>query len=777
MATLPARSRRGSGLVSERPADTTGPRPSVRRPTARQAALAAGLLWVSVSAACYAVDPQHLGGQLYLVTSLVSILAITVGPFARGARPLRVWLPQSMAGMCLLLSLLSEIVTIRLGPITFADLTYFSGYVLFIVWLSLLSRYLGGRDDRLPLLDSVGAASAVVLALWTTTLAPLVGGSRLPDGLVWAVYPTMDVVLLALSAHLATQFDVVPGAVRWLVPTLLGQLTLDTVYALSNILPAPAVRTACLPFYLFCFYGLAVASTHPSIATITPALTRRRKRRTGRAAPLVVLTFSPAILATAIPVSGAPDAVVRTSLVAVLLAVLAARLSRTMTALARAESESHYRATHDELTGLLNRSALLDTLDHLLERNARDGRLTAVFFFDCDDFKHVNDTWGHDAGDTLLRDIATRLPSQLTPTALLSRHGGDEFVVVESADGREHVMDLAERIQAFFDQPLRILPGRRHSVTSSLGIAVADPDEPGEAATTQTLLGKADVAMYEAKQSGRGRCVVYDAVLAWRRRTRNRVADRLGQAVRDDAFTLRLQPIMGGDHYGRLVGWEALARWHDPELGEVSPEVFVPLAEQLGLICRLGELVLRRACAELVQLRRSLGDDLAVSVNVSPSQLLEPDFADVVREALDAAGLPARCLRLEVTESVFIDEGVAVPATLAALRAMGVVICIDDFGTGYASLATLLRLPIDCVKIDKSLVGRLGVHAQAPRQLRAVLDLVHSLGIGQVIAEGVETAEQADALHALGCPMAQGWLYGRPATTESMLVVRAAEAP
>ena len=209
-------------------------------------------------------------------------------------------------------------------------------------------------------------------------------------------------------------------------------------------------------------------------------------------------------------------------------------------------------------------------------------------------------------------------------------------------------------------------------MTSSLGIAVADPRERGETATTQTLLGKADVAMYEAKQSGRGRCVVYDAVLAWRRRTRNRVADRLGQAVRDGAFTLQLQPIMGGDHYERLVGWEALARWHDPELGEVSPDVFVPRAEQLGLINRLGEVVLRRACVELAQLRASLGDDVAVSFNVSTSQLLELDFVNVVRDALDAADLPGRCLRLEVTESMLVHEGPSVRATLSALQAAGV---------------------------------------------------------------------------------------------------------
>ena len=775
MVTLPARPRRAPDRPVDRRADADAHRPptALPRPTARQVTLAVGLLWVSVSAVAYALDPRHLGGQLYMATSLVSILAITIGPLARGARPRRIWLPQSMAGMCLLLSLLSEVITVNLGPITFADLTYFSGYVLFIVWLSLLARYLGRPDDRLPLFDSIGAASAVVVALWTTTLSPLVGGSRLPDGLVWAVYPTMDVVLLALSAHLAMQFDVVPVAIKWLVPTLVGQLTLDTVFSLSNILAAPAVKTATLPFYLFSFYGLAAASTHRSIGAIRPALTRCRARRGGR----VTLTFSPAILATAIPVSGSLDTVVSTSLVAVLLAVLAARLSRTMTALARAESESHHRATHDQLTGLLNRAALIDTLAHMLDRNGRDGRLTAVFFFDCDDFKHVNDTGGHDAGDTLLRDIATRLPATLTPTALLARHGGDEFVVLESADGREHVMELAERIQAFFDEPLRILPGRRHTVTSSLGIAVADPRERGETATTQTLLGKADVAMYEAKQSGRGRCVVYDAVLAWRRRTRNRVADRLGQAVRDGAFTLQLQPIMGGDHYERLVGWEALARWHDPELGEVSPDVFVPRAEQLGLINRLGEVVLRRACVELAQLRASLGDDVAVSFNVSTSQLLELDFVNVVRDALDAADLPGRCLRLEVTESMLVHEGPSVRATLSALQAAGVSVCIDDFGTGYASLATLLRLPIDCVKIDKSLVGRLGVHAQAPRQLRAVLDLVQSLGIEQVIAEGVETVEQADVLLALGCPMAQGWLYGRPATTESLLVVHDLPGP
>ena len=238
---------------------------------------------------------------------------------------------------------------------------------------------------------------------------------------------------------------------------------------------------------------------------------------------------------------------------------------------------------------------------------------------------------------------------------------------------------------------------------------------------------------------------------------RTSVGVRLDHAVRAQVFDLQLQPIMGGARYEAVVGWEVLARWHDPDLGSVPPDVFIPLAEQLGLIAELGQSVLRRACRDLARLRRSRPEqDLSIFVNVSPAQLLQIDFAAMVRDALRSAGLPGRCLKLELTETLLVDKGPTVLGTLHELQDEGVCICLDDFGTGYASLATLLRLPIDCVKLDKSLTARLGADQDAPRQVQAVVDLIHSLGIEKVVAEGVETQEQERLLRNIGVPMAQG---------------------
>lgn len=371
--------------------------------------------------------------------------------------------------------------------------------------------------------------------------------------------------------------------------------------------------------------------------------------------------------------------------------------------------------------------------------------------------------------------MARRLPDVLGPTDQLTRPGGDEFLVLSSATNAVQVWRLARDVQAFFEKPLRILPGRYHAIGASLGVAIAGPEDD---VASEALLGRADIAMYEAKLTGRGSAVLFDADLDRRSRARASIGVRLGGAIAEDAFDLELQPIMGGPGYTNIVGWEALARWHDPDLGPVPPEAFLPLAEQLGLIGDLGELVLRRACRELARLRRRDGNDrLVVAVVVSPVQLLDPRFVDIVREALAAADLPWNALCLEITETTLIGRVEDAFEGLKRLRSAGAHVALVDFGSGYASLATLLRLPMDWVRIDRTLVADVGREAEARCRLGAVVDLVRTLDVIDVIAHGVEDRAQAEALAEIGIPLVQGPLYGsrRVRAATGREVVRGAE--
>lgn len=731
------------------------------------------IFWVSLalitaSVVAYVRTPHGAADVVYDALWLLLIVAITIGPIARGARPRRIWFIETMAGVCLLLSALGQFFDQRIGPVLLRDVTYILGFILLVAWVVKLFHHVVGPDAPSSLLDSAAAGVGVSLALWSVALAPHLGEGRLPVGLADAVYPVIDVVMLALVVHLTIRLGRRNAALRWLIAAISLQLALDTAHSVLELMRPDFDTTPVNALFIYWLFFLAVAATHRSVVDISRRSPGRRIKVNTRILTLVmVLAASPALLSNIVPVNGTVDPWVRSALVATLLGLLVARLRRTIMALAQSEAASRHRATHDELTGLLNRAALLDELAMLLQTDAEQGRRTAVLFLDCDHFKHVNDTWGHHAGDALLNDIAARLPSVLGSADVLARHGGDEFVVCTSVADIGEAIELAERIGRFFDNPLRILPGRSHPVTSSIGIAIA---EPGEEVDTEELLAQADLAMYEAKQRARGRYVVFGEDLAQQARTRANVGDRLLCGLRSGQFRAELQPVMRGPGYTEIVGWEALARWNEPDLGEIPPAVFIPLAEQLGVITELGEFMLRTAVAEVLRLREALGDDRAgLFVNVSPAQLLDPGFADLVIEVLAESGLPKRTLRLEVTENMLIDEGPTVDGTLRAVTEAGACIVLDDFGSGYASLATLMRLPVHGVKLDKSLTARLGVDAEAPQRIGAVINLIHSLGIDAVIAEGVETAEQAAALAALGCPMVQGWHYGRPASPDKII--------
>jgi diguanylate cyclase (GGDEF)-like protein len=415
-----------------------------------------------------------------------------------------------------------------------------------------------------------------------------------------------------------------------------------------------------------------------------------------------------------------------------------------------------HRATHDPLTGLPNRRAFAEHVEAALADRRTGGAAgqVAVLFVDVDDFKVVNDSLGHGAGDRLLEEVADRLARALRPQAVVARCGGDEFtVLIADVADAGHALAVAERLAATLRPPI-VLDGQPRFVTASVGVAVAgdlhlDADH---------LLQDADVAMYRAKERGKARCEAFDDSLRAVAIRRLALEGGLREALVNGELHLEYQPqvrLPGG----AITGCEALVRWRHPQLGTVSPAEFIPMAERLGLVDEIGAWVLREACAEAMRWQR---DDLDIAVNVSPRQLVSEGLAEVVRDALADSGLAPHRLCLEITETALLADVAGTRAMLARLRELGVMLAVDDFGVGHASLRHLRQLlPVDVLKIDKSFVDGVVRDAEDTAIIAAVVRLAAGLGL-ECVAEGVEEAAQAEALAVLGCTSAQGYHYARP---------------
>ncbi len=410
----------------------------------------------------------------------------------------------------------------------------------------------------------------------------------------------------------------------------------------------------------------------------------------------------------------------------------------------------------DPLTGLANRTLLGERLDALLRRRAR---AVNVLFVDLDDFKDVNDSLGHTTGDHLLATVAGRLTGCVRGTDLVARLGGDDFAVLVDgppAAGRS----LADRVLAALADPVHV-DGRLIAVTASIGIADLTS---GDGVTGEALLRNADLAMYLAKSSGKNSVAVYAAGMDRAARDRAELARDLAVALADGQLQVHYQPtVVLAD--GGPSGYEALLRWNHPERGPVGPDVFIPLAEDSGLIVPIGEWVLRTAAQQAVEWSERAGHAVDVAVNLSPRQLADDDILSTVADVLASTGLPARQLTLEITEGVLVRDVDAVTSRLTRLRRTGVRIAIDDFGTGYSNFAYLRRLPVHTLKLAGPFVDGLrepdGGDSIDERIVETIIRLAHAIGIS-VTAEAVETRFQADRLRALGCDTGQGWLFARP---------------
>ena len=436
------------------------------------------------------------------------------------------------------------------------------------------------------------------------------------------------------------------------------------------------------------------------------------------------------------------------------------RVGERTAALAKANERLQHDAFHDTLTHLPNRALFMDRLEQTLEQGKREqNHAFAVFFLDFDRFKVVNDSLGHAAGDALLVAIGERLRESLRPGDTVARLGGDEFTLLAlGVKGEAEALDLAQRLKELFVKPFCV-EGRELHINASVGIVLSELGYSRAA----DILRDADIAMYRAKALGRGEHALFDAAMREHARSIMTLESELRGALHKGELEVHYQPVISTQG-GTLTGFEALVRWRHPKRGLVSPAEFIPVAEDTGLINNIGRFVLFSACRQVALWQRQTGHPLTVNVNVSSQEFAQPGFVERIKEVLQETGLPAPCLRLELTESLLMDGSPEVKETLSKLRALGVGLQIDDFGTGYSSLSYLQRFSADAIKIDRSFIHKLA-QPESIELVKTIVTMAHNLGM-QVVAEGVETEEQRKALTVLGCEYLQGYLFSQPLEVE-----------
>lgn len=435
----------------------------------------------------------------------------------------------------------------------------------------------------------------------------------------------------------------------------------------------------------------------------------------------------------------------------------------------RLEATMARQAHYDSLTGLANRRLLVERLESALERSSRDGKRHALIFVDVDRFKAINDSLGHGTGDDLLTAVGSRMRQVAGSKALVARFGGDEFVILlEDVGGVDEAVTAARRICAAVEMPLILADGYEIVASVSAGIALAEPGQ-----TADDLLHDADVAMYRAKGRG-GTWQVFDrAVMGSRSSERIDLEAALRKGIERGELEVYYQPIVSvADE--RIVGAEALVRWRHPTEGLVSPDRFVPMAEETGLILPMGAFVLNEVCRRIRSIRAGLGVDVPMSVNLSPRQFQQSSLLGEVASALDRAGLPSSLLKFEITETMVMDDLAGATEIMKRLNRLGVRLAIDDFGTGHSSLGYLKNFPVHEVKVDRTFVNNLAFDRVDAAIVGAVVDLADAMGI-QAVAEGVETAEQLTALRQLRCHNAQGYLFSRPVPGEDFEALLSAQ--
>ena len=733
-------------------------------------AVALGAIW----SLGYALIPDvDFGSWLYATFGLVCIALMTGGVLLH--RPARMF-PWLLLILGLVLLTVGDI-----GWFSYAldgveapfpsvlDAAYLAGYVAIASGIVVMFRSRLPGGDRGSLIDALILTCGVGILVWIFLMAPYLGDQSLDltSTLVALAYPLMDVLLIGVVARLLFQTVQRGPAFRMILAYLLLYSVTDFIYGIQ-VLEETYVGGVLDVGWIVGIFLLATATLHPSMLDLVPP-TSQPELKLGRARlaalALACLLAPAAFVVQELRGASADLGVVIGGWIVLFLLVLV-RLSLTVESLRTSlharhalEEELEFRALHDGLTGLANRHLFGDRLNAELHD---DRGVTGILFIDLDDFKTVNDTLGHEAGDDLLVAVAARIQSAIRPTDLAARLGGDEFAILLTGIGDEsRAQAAAERVLDALRRPIDV-QGYAYVACASIGVAVGS----APAIDASQLMRNADVAMYLAKGQGKQQVQLFQPHLHADIVRALGVKADLNRAIDAKEFVLHYQPIIGLAD-GELAGVEALLRWEHPARGLVPPLDFIPTAESTGLIVPLGRWVLDEALRQAAEWQRAVGRTITMNVNLSAIQLEDPTIVGDVQAALARHHVAPGSLVLEVTESRDLDRE-SIASTITGLRALGVRIAIDDFGTGYSSFGCLSRLEVDFLKLDRKFVDAMGTDRREATLGRAIILLGASLGL-EMVAEGIETDLQLATLRDLGVECGQGFFIDRPMTAAAFL--------
>jgi diguanylate cyclase (GGDEF)-like protein len=734
----------------------------------------------TVAIALYQLLPRGIVQDVvYVALGLCGVAAILLG--VRLHRPVRalpwylmavgqlIWVCGDIKG-----SWDGDVAQIDVFP-SVADALYLAAYPVLAAGMLALIWGRRQRRDVSGLLDSAIVTAGLGMLSWVLLARPTVAdaGESFAAAAVSVAYPVGDILLLAMLVRFLTTPGAGTVSLRLLL-TAVGLLVgADTAASALSLLTYDSTGT--IDFLWLASYMIWGASAlHPSMYTLSkpaPPQAQRFSRARLIALTLAVLV-APATLAVQ-QLLGLPLdvwAVVIGSIVTFLLVVARmwvaiSQITAVSQQRAKLQHELLHRAAHDSLTGLPNRAQAMRLIQGALARAQRSGAVVGLLFVDLDGFKAINDSFGHSAGDQVLRTAAARMQAEVRAGDVVARLGGDEFVVLlEPLDEQASAMAVADRLVAVVSRPMELAGGRTVGIGASIGVAlsqdgITDPE---------VLLHESDVAVYRAKSTGRGHTEVFDSDLRRELTERAELEAGIRAAIASDQLVLHYQPIVSV-RTGEVEGYEALVRWNRPGIGLLPPAEFIPVAEHSDLICELDTWVLQRATRQLAVWNHLQGpNDLIMAVNVSGRHIARRRIYDDVTSALHAAGIEARQLTLEITENALLDDPVAL-TNLQDLRLLGVSISIDDFGTGYNSISRLETLPVDIVKVDRRFLDP--AVPSSDKLLRLIVQAAHAFGL-PVVAEGVETGEQLSVLQSLECESAQGYYLGRPADPQGLAHAR-----